>query len=73
MSRFINYGLSSDSFHLHQKKKKKLRLYVFSRYLGQELYIRAINPDDTEHKTELPIPENVLFCGELSDKQKYVI
>ncbi|GMH29670.1 hypothetical protein Nepgr_031513 [Nepenthes gracilis] len=37
-------------------------------YLGQETYIRIINPDDKT--TELSPPENVLFCGALKSKQK---
>ncbi|KAL5551112.1 hypothetical protein UlMin_001288 [Ulmus minor] len=38
-------------------------------YLGQETYIRVVNPEAT-NKTELPIPENALFCGALSKLQK---
>lgn len=40
-------------------------------YLGQETYVRVVNPEKT-NKTELPIPDNALFCGSLSKLQKYV-
>lgn len=39
-------------------------------YLGQETYVKVVNPEPT-NKTELPIPENALFCGALSKLQKY--
>ncbi|KAI3800091.1 hypothetical protein L1987_35399 [Smallanthus sonchifolius] len=39
-------------------------------YLGQETYIRIINPEDHEQKTELPVPDNVLFCGVLGHLQR---
>lgn len=39
-------------------------------YLGQETYMRIINPEDSSNKTELPVPDNVLYCGALSHKQK---
>ncbi|KAK6145666.1 hypothetical protein DH2020_022486 [Rehmannia glutinosa] len=39
-------------------------------YLGQETYMRIINPEDTANKTELPPPDNVLYCGALSRMQK---
>ncbi|XP_076910169.1 monocopper oxidase-like protein SKS1 [Bidens hawaiensis] len=39
-------------------------------YLGQETYMRIINPDDHEQKTELPVPDNVLFCGDLGHLQR---
>lgn len=42
-----------------------------SWYLGQETYVKVVNPEPT-NKTELPIPDNVLFCGSLSKMQKYV-
>jgi len=42
-----------------------------SWYLGQETYVRVVNPEVT-NKTELPIPDNALFCGALSKLQKYV-
>lgn len=42
-----------------------------SWYLGQETYIKVVNPEPT-NKTELPIPDNALFCGALSKLQKYV-
>ncbi|XP_062074050.1 monocopper oxidase-like protein SKU5 [Humulus lupulus] len=40
-----------------------------SWYLGQETYIKVVNPEAT-NKTELPIPDNALFCGALSKLQK---
>ncbi|KAJ7944774.1 monocopper oxidase-like protein SKU5 [Quillaja saponaria] len=40
-----------------------------SWYLGQETYVRVVNPEAT-NKTELPMPENALFCGALSKLQK---
>ncbi|KVI07204.1 Cupredoxin, partial [Cynara cardunculus var. scolymus] len=40
-------------------------------YLGQETYMRIINPEDDGQKTESPPPDNVLFCGALSHFQKY--
>ncbi|KAK7330726.1 hypothetical protein VNO77_24924 [Canavalia gladiata] len=40
-----------------------------SWYLGQETYVRVVNPEET-NKTELPIPDNALFCGALSKLQK---
>ncbi|XP_011033926.1 PREDICTED: monocopper oxidase-like protein SKU5 [Populus euphratica] len=40
-----------------------------SWYLGQETYVRIVNPEET-NKTELPIPDNALFCGALSKFQK---
>lgn len=39
-------------------------------YLGQEVYIRVVNPEDT-NKTELPRPDNALYCGRLQKFQKY--
>ncbi|GFZ06977.1 cupredoxin superfamily protein [Actinidia rufa] len=42
-----------------------------SWYLGQETYIRVVNPEVT-NKTEFPMPDNALFCGALSKMQKYV-
>ncbi|KAI3793096.1 hypothetical protein L1987_35709 [Smallanthus sonchifolius] len=39
-------------------------------YLDQETYIRIINPEDHEQKTELPVPDNVLFCGVLEHLQR---
>ncbi|WOK95371.1 monocopper oxidase-like protein SKU5 [Canna indica] len=39
-------------------------------YLGQEVYVRVVNPEDSSDKTELPMPDNVLYCGLLKDKQK---
>ncbi|KAL2901785.1 Monocopper oxidase-like protein SKU5 [Bienertia sinuspersici] len=46
-----------------------------SWYLGQETYIRVINPETAGHpnlalKTELPPPDNVLYCGALKKLQK---
>ncbi|KAK4389446.1 Monocopper oxidase-like protein SKU5 [Sesamum angolense] len=40
-----------------------------SWYLGQETYVRVINPEPN-NKTEFPIPDNALFCGSLSRLQK---
>lgn len=40
-----------------------------SWYLGQETYIKVVNPEAT-NKTELPIPDNALFCGALNKMQK---
>ncbi|KAK4260439.1 hypothetical protein QN277_003553 [Acacia crassicarpa] len=40
-----------------------------SWYLGQETYVRVVNPEKT-NKTELPVPDNALFCGTLSKLQK---
>lgn len=37
-------------------------------YLGQELYIRVYNPENT-NKTELPVPDNAIYCGRLSHLQ----
>ncbi|RRT83987.1 hypothetical protein B296_00016331 [Ensete ventricosum] len=39
-------------------------------YLGQETYIRVVNPENT-NKTELPVPDNALYCGLLQKYQKY--
>lgn len=41
-----------------------------SWHLGQETYVRVVNPEAT-NKTELPMPDNALFCGALSKMQKY--
>lgn len=38
-------------------------------YLGQEMYIRVYNPDNT-NKTEATLPDNVIYCGHLADRQK---
>ncbi|KAJ0106218.1 hypothetical protein Patl1_18552 [Pistacia atlantica] len=40
-----------------------------SWYLGQETYVRVVNPEST-NKTEFPIPDNALFCGALNHLQK---
>ncbi|KAJ9706828.1 hypothetical protein PVL29_002012 [Vitis rotundifolia] len=40
-----------------------------SWHLGQETYVRVVNPEAT-NKTELPMPDNALFCGALSKMQK---
>ncbi|KAG0453870.1 hypothetical protein HPP92_025174 [Vanilla planifolia] len=40
-----------------------------SWYLGQETYIRVVNPEST-NKTELPVPDNALYCGLLAEMQK---
>ncbi|KAG8381495.1 hypothetical protein BUALT_Bualt06G0127800 [Buddleja alternifolia] len=39
-------------------------------YLGQETYMKIINPEDTNNKTEFPMPDNALYCGALSRMQK---
>ncbi|GFY84310.1 SKU5 similar 2 [Actinidia rufa] len=39
-------------------------------YLGQETYLRIINPDE-DNTTEFAAPDNVLYCGALSHLQKY--
>ncbi|XP_020271821.1 monocopper oxidase-like protein SKU5, partial [Asparagus officinalis] len=38
-------------------------------YLGQETYMRVVNPENT-NKTELPLPDNALYCGLLQKYQK---
>ncbi|KAG9452405.1 hypothetical protein H6P81_005309 [Aristolochia fimbriata] len=38
-------------------------------YLGQETYLRVINPEST-NKTELPLPENAILCGAVGYMQK---
>ncbi|KAJ6826310.1 uncharacterized protein M6B38_372850 [Iris pallida] len=40
-----------------------------SWYLGQETYVRVVNPEDTANKTELPLPNNALYCGLLKSMQ----
>ncbi|GMH09512.1 hypothetical protein Nepgr_011353 [Nepenthes gracilis] len=40
-----------------------------SWYLGQETYIRVVNPEAT-NQTELSMPDNALYCGSLSKLQK---
>ncbi|XP_010264215.1 PREDICTED: monocopper oxidase-like protein SKU5 [Nelumbo nucifera] len=40
-----------------------------SWHLGQETYVRIVNPE-ANNKTELPIPDNALYCGELQSLQK---
>ncbi|KAK1360994.1 monocopper oxidase-like protein SKS1 [Heracleum sosnowskyi] len=40
-------------------------------YLGQETYMRVVNPEpDPRNKTEVPTPDNVLYCGALNYLQK---
>ncbi|KAF3783529.1 Monocopper oxidase-like protein [Nymphaea thermarum] len=39
-----------------------------SWYRGQEVYIKIVNPE-ANNKTELPMPDNVLYCGALSHLQ----
>lgn len=41
-----------------------------SWYRGQETYIRIVNPEKTNN-TEMPIPDNALYCGALGYLQKY--
>lgn len=38
-------------------------------YLGQEVYVNVVNPEITD-KTELPLPDNAIYCGVLSSLQK---
>lgn len=38
-------------------------------YLGQETYMRIINPEENG-ETEMPPPNNVLYCGALASKQQ---
>ncbi|RLN39384.1 monocopper oxidase-like protein SKU5 [Panicum miliaceum] len=40
-----------------------------SWYLGQEVYVRVVNPEDAGNKTEMAIPDNALFCGQLHREQ----
>ncbi|PIA50123.1 hypothetical protein AQUCO_01300695v1 [Aquilegia coerulea] len=40
-----------------------------SWYLGQEVYVKVINPE-ANNKTELPKPDNALYCGALKNKQQ---
>ncbi|KAL6004923.1 Monocopper oxidase-like protein sku5 [Asimina triloba] len=40
-----------------------------SWHLGQEVYVRVVNPEIT-NKTELPKPDNALYCGALEHLQK---
>ncbi|GJM91185.1 hypothetical protein PR202_ga07534 [Eleusine coracana subsp. coracana] len=42
-----------------------------SWYLGQEVYVRVVNPEDTGNKTEMTVPDNALYCGQLHRYQKY--
>ncbi|TVU32067.1 hypothetical protein EJB05_23785 [Eragrostis curvula] len=41
-----------------------------SWYLGQEVYVRVVNPEDS--KTEMAIPDNALYCGQLHKYQNIV-
>ncbi|TVU32060.1 hypothetical protein EJB05_23778, partial [Eragrostis curvula] len=41
-----------------------------SWYLGQEVYVRVVNPEDNSNKTEMTIPDNALYCGQLHKYQK---
>ncbi|XXG78147.1 hypothetical protein AAC387_Pa08g2152 [Persea americana] len=40
-----------------------------SWYLGQETYVNVVNPEIT-NKTELSVPDNAIYCGELASLQK---
>jgi hypothetical protein len=42
-------------------------------YLGQETYIRVVDPNGGYNVTEMMTLGNVLYCGALNYKQKYVI
>lgn len=39
-------------------------------YLGQETYIRVVDPNGGYNVTEMVAPDNMLYCGLLKDKQK---
>ncbi|CAM0956532.1 unnamed protein product [Alopecurus aequalis] len=41
-----------------------------SWYLGQELYVRVVNTEDGANKTEMAVPRNALYCGQLHKYQK---
>lgn len=41
-----------------------------SWYLGQELYVRVVNTEDGANKTEMAVPSNALYCGQLRKYQK---
>ncbi|KAF9621910.1 hypothetical protein IFM89_029130 [Coptis chinensis] len=38
-------------------------------YLGQEVYVSVVNPE-ISNKTELPLPDNAIYCGLLTYLQK---
>ncbi|KAF9611682.1 hypothetical protein IFM89_034865 [Coptis chinensis] len=40
-----------------------------SWYLGQEVYVSVVNPE-ISNKTELPLPDNAIYCGLLTYLQK---
>ncbi|CAH9121164.1 unnamed protein product [Cuscuta epithymum] len=40
-----------------------------SWYLGQEVYVSVVNPEIAD-KTELPLPDNTIYCGLLSSLQR---
>uniref|UniRef100_A0A452YJ13 Monocopper oxidase-like protein SKU5 n=1 Tax=Aegilops tauschii subsp. strangulata TaxID=200361 RepID=A0A452YJ13_AEGTS len=40
-----------------------------SWYLGQEVYVRVVNPEDGANKTEMAVPRNALYCGQLHKEQ----
>ncbi|KAK3031854.1 hypothetical protein RJ639_035991, partial [Escallonia herrerae] len=40
-----------------------------SWHLGQEVYVSVVNPEITD-KSEVPLPENTIYCGVLSSLQK---
>ncbi|CAI9106408.1 OLC1v1005557C1 [Oldenlandia corymbosa var. corymbosa] len=39
-------------------------------YLGEETYMKIVNPEDHINKTELPRPENALYCGALANLRR---
>ncbi|KAM0883452.1 hypothetical protein ACQ4PT_031639 [Festuca glaucescens] len=41
-----------------------------SWYLGQEVYVRVVNTEDGANKTEMAVPSNALYCGQLQKYQK---
>ncbi|KAM0864941.1 hypothetical protein ACQ4PT_043597 [Festuca glaucescens] len=41
-----------------------------SWYLGQEVYVRVVNTEDGANRTEMAVPSNALYCGQLHKYQK---
>ncbi|XP_051121484.1 monocopper oxidase-like protein SKS1 [Andrographis paniculata] len=37
---------------------------------GQETYLKIVNPEDRDNSTELPVPDNALYCGAVAHLQK---
>lgn len=59
--------VSLDNVGIWNLRTQELKAW----YLGQETYVNVINPEIT-NKTELAVPDNVIYCGVLSGLQKYV-